>query len=350
MAPVIDIHAHYVSRDLIRESARNGARYGVALERDAEGRERLRFDGGALLRPFFDDLCDLERRVPHLDASGVTMQVVSTWTDLAGDALPPAEGARWARLQNETLAAGAKRVGGRFAAMGTLPLQSVAHSLEELDYAVKHLGIGSVEIGTHINGRELDHEHFRPVWKRIAELGVFVLLHPPFAPVGLDRVGDYFLNNLISYPVDTTIAASRLIFSGVMRDFPDLKICLAHGGGFLPYQIGRLDRGYAAHPACSRVLDRAPSEFLQSFYFDTLTQDTRALAFLVEMVGPERLLYGSDQPFEMLDPMGPARIDALDGLGAGDRAAILATNASRALGLAVPRQASLPTPAAAYAS
>ena len=173
--------------------------------------------------------------------------------------------------------------------------------------------------------------HSECTGKRLAELDVFVLLHPPFKPVGLDRTGNYFLNNLISYPVDTTIAAARLIFSGIMTDLPGLKICLAHGGGFLPYQIGRLDRGFAAHPAC-KAATRPPLELIRSFYFDTLTHNTAALDYLCATVGADRLIYGSDYPFEMLDESGPARVRAMKGMSDSDLTAILGSTSRGLLG------------------
>lgn len=322
---VVDMHAHYVAPALIGEAERNGTHYGVTITRDAEGRTRLAFADGTTLRPFFHELCDLDVRLPGLDAAGIGLQVVSTWTDMAGDQLPPPQGARWARLQNETLAADAAKAGGRFAAMGTLPMQDVPMALAELDHMARNLGIRSVEIGTNINGRDLDHPDFRPLWKRLCDLDMLVLLHPPFKPVGEGRNGDYFLNNLISFPVDTTIAAARLMFSGILDDLPGLKICLAHAGGFLPYQIGRLDRGFSAHPACSRTLSTAPSSLLDRFFYDTLTHDDAALAFLVTRVGPHRVVYGSDYPFEMLDPTGPDRVRRL-GLSVPEENAILGGN------------------------
>ncbi len=327
---IVDIHAHYVSPDLISEARANGAAYGVSIDMAENGRPQLTFPhNGAVLRPFLSELCDLEGRLSYLDGMGVDMQVVSAWTDMSGDDLEPEQGAKWARLQNDTLAADTKASGGRFEAMGTLPMQTVAGALGELDYIVRHLGMRSIEMGTNINGRDLDHQEFRPLWRRLAELDVLVLLHPPFKPVGLDRAGDYFLNNLISYPVDTTIAAARLIFSGIMSDLPDLKICLAHGGGFLPYQIGRLDRGFAAHPAC-KAITKPPLDFLRSFYFDTLTHNTAALDYLCATVGIDRLVYGSDYPFEMLDESGPSRVRAMKGMSGAGLDAILGSN-SRAL-------------------
>lgn len=331
----IDIHAHYVSPHLIDEARRDGARYGVRIESGTGGPEVLVFrHSGERLRPFFRELCDLPIRVDYLDSHRIEVQVVSTWTDMTGDDLPPAQALAWARLQNETLAADARDSGGRFEAMGVLPMQDVAAARRELEHMVKHLGLRSIEMCTSVNGRELDHEDFRPLWKQIAELDVLVLLHPPFKPAAIERTGDYFLNNILSYPMDTTIAAARLIFSGILRDLPGLKCCLAHGGGFLPYQIGRLERGFTAHPACRKSLFEPPMNFLRAFYYDTLTHNDDTLAFLHRMVGSERLLYGSDYPFEMLDEAGPSRIRnlALPGEGAilGDNARELVLPAAQA--------------------
>ena len=332
---IVDIHAHYVSPHLIDEAKRNGAAYGTSIEVAEDNRQCVVFKhSGERLRPFFKELCDLPVRESYLNAHQIDIQIISAWTDMAGDDLPARQGAAWARLQNETMAADARAAAGRFEAMGTLPMQDVGAAIAELEYLVKHLGVRSVEIGTNINGRDLDHEDFRPLWKRIADHNVLVLLHPPFKPVGLDRTGDYFLNNLLSFPIDTTIAASRLIFSGILRDLPGLKCCLAHGGGFLPYQIGRLDRGFAAHPACSKAITEPPLNFLRSFYYDTLTHNTEALDYLHKMVGSERLLYGSDYPFEMLDESGPDRVREINRLSRQEQNDILGNNACTLLALA----------------
>ena len=309
---IIDIHAHYVSPQLIEEARRNGSTYGVSVTSATNGQDSLIFeDLGEKLRPFFTELRSLDVREAWLEERGIDRQMVSTWTDMCGDHLIGMQARHWVRLQNETIVDDCRKSNGRFEAMGTLPLQDVAASLEELDYLVKNLGVRSLELGTNINGMDLDHEDLRPVWKRIADYDLLVLLHPPFKPVGLDRTGDYFLNNLLSYPIDTTIAAARILFSGLLQELPSLKLCLAHAGGFLPYQIGRLDRGYQAHPACQRGISKPPSAFLESFLYDTLTHSTEALEYLSATVGSARLLYGSDYPFEMLDDEGPGRVQLL---------------------------------------
>jgi aminocarboxymuconate-semialdehyde decarboxylase len=333
MPKVIDIHSHYVSPDLIGEAERNGASYGVSVEQGSTGAKQLQFCAGARLRPFFPELCDLELRIPGLEASGVERQVLSTWTDMAGDVLEGREAAGWARLQNETLADAANRYPARFIAMGTLPLQDVAAACAELDHLVRRLGVRSIELSTNINGRDLDGPEFRPLWKRIRDYDVFVLLHPGFVTIAPDRLGSYFLNNLIGFPTDTTIAAARLVFSGLMEEIPGLKLCLAHAGGFLPYQIGRMDRGFSAHPACRASVSTAPSATLGKFFFDTITHGDGALKFLFDTVDADRILYGSDYPFEMLDPAGPSRIENLHGLTARQKSAALFETAETVLGL-----------------
>lgn len=328
---IIDVHAHFVSPDLVAEVERNGAAYRVRAGHNNEGAPVLIIENTAPLRPIFPELSSLTARLPFFDRFKIDRQVISTWTDLAGDELPRKEAARWSRLQNDTLATAARSMPDRFVAMGTLPMQFPDLAIAELDYLARSLGIRALEIGTNILGRDLDHEDYRPLWRKLADLDVFVLLHPPRSPVGLDRAGDYFLNNLLCYPIDTTMAAARLIFSGLLLEFPTLKICLAHGGGFLPYQIGRLDRGFAAHPACKKTLARPPSEFLRHFYFDTLTHHTGALDYLIGLVGADKVVYGSDYPFEMLDDTGPDRVREILHLAIADQERILSGNAARLL-------------------
>ena len=163
----------------------------------------------------------------------------------------------------------------RFEAMGTLPMQYPDLAIAELDYIVRISGCARSRLAP-ISTAATSTRSFRGLWKRLVDLNVFVLLHPPRVPVGMDRVGDYFLNNLIAYPTDTTIAAARLLFSGILRDYPALKCCLAHGGGFCLIRLDRFDRGFAAHPACKSRISQRPSDFLRSFYYDTLTHHTQA--------------------------------------------------------------------------
>lgn len=339
---IVDMHAHYVSPALIAAAEAHGERYGVSIATLDTGLKQLTFTpSGERLRPFLPELISLELRKPWLAKHNIDVQVVSTWTDMNGDDLPIEQSTAWVRLQNETLAADVRTSGGRYFAMGTLSLGSVDLAVAELDYISRHLGLRAIELGTNFNGIDLDDAQFRPVWRKIADLGMLVLLHPPFKPVGLERAHDYFLNNLISYPVDTTIAAARLIFSGILDEFPGLNVCLAHAGGFLPYQIGRMNCGFGSHPACSRAITKAPDQYLRSFFYDTLTHDDAALDYLSRRVGNDRLFYGSDYPFEMLDASGPARVKSMSGTAAADIAAILSGNICDVMDIATSETARL---------
>lgn len=326
---VIDIHCHHTSPELIAEARRNGPRYGVKVEQSGAA-ERLLFDAGVVTRPFFPEMTDLDVRLKDMDQSGVDVQVFSTWMDLVGYWLEPMQGRAWARLQNDTLAEAAKRNAERFRPMATLPLQDVAASLEELDYCVSRLGMKAVEIGTSINGRNLDEEAFRPFWEKVHEYDVFVFLHPPMRSMAFERLDRYYLHNLLGNPTETTVAASRLILGGVMDTFPRLKCCLAHAGGFLPYQIGRLDRGHAAIPE-AKTIPSPPSAYLRRFYYDTLAFDDRVLGYLVQMVGADRVVFGTDYPFGMTDPEIMGRLQRI-GLTEREREEILGGTALKALG------------------
>jgi aminocarboxymuconate-semialdehyde decarboxylase len=340
--PIIDIHAHHVPPTLIAEARRNGDSYRVRIENDDAGNERLAFTDGPTLRPFFEALCDLEGRLPRMDDNGIDVQVVSTWTDIAGYHLPKREGARWARLQNDTMADAARHLPDRFQAMGTLPMQDVPQALQEMRYAVFQLGFRSFEVCTNVNGRDLDDDEYRPFWALAAEMDVLVFLHPPVQQVGVERLGQYFLNNLLGNPMETTIAATRLIFSGLLQEFPRLKCLLAHGGGFLPFQIGRLDHGYTAVPANRVHLRQPPSRFLPSFFYDTILFNDQALAYLLNVVPVERVVLGSDYPFEMCDDDLPARLKRIN-LDRDGLAAVLGRTAEQLLGSAPGRDENVAT-------
>jgi aminocarboxymuconate-semialdehyde decarboxylase len=246
--------------------------------------------------------------------------------------------AAFARIQNEQLAKLVKAHPGRFQAIATVPMQAPRQAADELRHAMSALGLRGVQIGSNIAGKNLDDPELEPVWATAAELGAFILIHP-INVAGVDRLKSYYLNNLIGNPLDTTIAAACLVFSGVLERYPALKICLAHGGGFVPYQAGRFLHGWHVRAEPKVKLPKPPTDSLQRFYFDTIVHSKDVLEFLVRNAGADRVLLGSDYPFDMGMPDGVLQVRSLS-IPATDRTSILGGLAQTMLGAGADRPAS----------
>ncbi len=321
----IDIHAHCVPAPLLDALAAEGADVGIELDED----RRAVIAGGKPTMPIRDDLVDYTTRLAAMDAAGIEIQVLSSWIDLTAYALDEERGRRWSRRVNEALAGEAAREPDRLLAMATTPLQAPDLAAAELRYAVGELGMVGVEIATTVAGTDLVSAELDPFWAAAAELEAPVLLHPmdPLPGVDLRR---HFLDNMVGRPAETTIAVGRLVMAGVFDRHPDLKMCVVHGGGFLPYQIGRLQRGWEAKPAVAATdLATAPLETLGRLYFDTILHHPGALRYLIDTVGADRIMVGTDYPFEAGDPDPIATVDAVPGLTGDERQLIVEGTARR---------------------
>lgn len=327
---IIDVHAHYMPIQWMEELQRHGEKYGCSMAQDANGRWLLRI-GNRKPSAVLASLSDLPRRYEAMAKRGLDQQVLSPSLGTLGYHLEAHHGQALARLFNETVVETASGSGGRLIPVATVPMQAPQAAVEELEHAAK-LGIRMVEVCTNVNGVNLDDQAFRPFFTRAAELGLLVQIHPNQENcAALDRLDRYYLSNLIGNPIDTTIAAASLIFGGVMESLPELKICLVHGGGALPYLLGRLSHGYANIEA-AHTISMPPAHYFRCFYFDTVVHDPIALGFLRELVGSERLLLGSDYPYDNTgepDPLG-----FLKAAGLGDNKNILGRNAAKLLGIA----------------
>ena len=239
-----------------------------------------------------------------------------------------------ARFHNDQLSELVKKYPDRFAAMATLPLQVPDEALKELTRATKTLGLRGVEIGSHVGKRELGDEVFWPIYKALEELNMPILIHPHHV-AGLDRLLDFYLNNLIGNPLDTTIAAAKLIFSGVLEKYPGLKIILAHAGGQFPYIIGRWEHGYRVRPECKEKVHQSPMTFFKNFYFDTITHNPDVLRYLVSLAGSDHVLLGTDYPYDMGDENPVLTVSQLTRIKAADRRKIMRENAIALYGLKI---------------
>jgi aminocarboxymuconate-semialdehyde decarboxylase len=324
---IIDIHAHYVAPELISMVEREGARHHVAVTFTRDGKRQFHvaeWESPAL--PYA--ITTLEHRFDQSQEKQVTKQMLLPQIDLSGYHLSANDGLWFSSIQNETLAETVRRYPERFAALATVPLQTPSSAAREVIRAVRDLKMRGVEVGTHVNGVSLDQPIFDVFWAAVQELDIPVFLHPLAAP-GQERLQRYSLTKLIGYPAETSIAAAQLIFGGVLDRFPRLVICLAHAGGSLPYQIGRLDRGYQAHPELQTVdIKGNPSLYLRRFYFDSITHSQVALEYLCRLVGPERIMLGTDYPFEIGDPAAVERVRSMEGINPEEQDMILGGNAA----------------------
>lgn len=327
----IDLHAHAIVTDALAEMAASHPDHGPSLY-ESEGRRYLSYPGREPLGPLPGAIFDPDTRLGDMDARRVDMQVIAIPPPNFHYHVPPAVGVDFARIQNNALERLSAGNPDRFHMFGTLPLQDVGASLGEIDRIDGFPRLRGVQIGTNIDGVELDDPALEQVWAKLESADLPVWLHPDQRSIaGADRLGDYYLQNLIGNPLESTIAMARLIFGGIPERHPGLRFGFVHGGGFAPYQIGRWEHGWEVRDE-PRVNDavNGPRHYFARFYFDSLTHDEISLAMLGRRVGWDHVVMGSDYPFDMAsaDPVGG--VEAVD-MSDEDRHAVLSENAGRFL-------------------
>src|SRR5437868_433658 len=301
----IDIHCHYHNTDAAAKVAHldpgqfdNLFKFSNPATREVNRKQGV--DRAA-------KLSSIEVRLKDMDRMGIDIQAIAPaphqtyyWTD-------PGLGAELARGVNERLAEIVSKWPERFVALGTVPLQDPGLAVAELEHCVKKLGLRGVEINPSVRGMDLSDAKLAldKFFARVVDLGVIIFMHPVGFTHG-ERLSDHYFNNVIGNPLETTVAASHLIFDGVMERHPKLKIVLPHGGGYLAHYWARMDHAYRARPDCRVSIKRKPSSYLEKFYFDTITFDPGMLRQLVERFGADHVLLGTDYPFDMgvEDPVG----------------------------------------------
>jgi aminocarboxymuconate-semialdehyde decarboxylase len=322
---IVDVHVHYVSPGAFDTVRRRPDTYGVRLL-PGDG-VRLQVGDEPPTRPLLPALYTLDLHTKFFAEQAIDTAVFGPLMDVAGYSLPPAQGAAWSRLQNEALAAALREAPGAHRGLATVPLQDPATAAAELRVAVREFGLRGAMVDPNALGRPLGDAAFDPFWKAAADLAAPVVLHP-FLLEAVERFGRHYLHNLVGYPFETTLAAASLILGGTLDRFPGLSVVLVHGGGFLPYHIGRFDRAHETRPE-ARVDDAGlPSRYLRRFLYDTLVQRPEALRYLVQLVGHDRVMLGSDHPFWMGDP-DPLRVVREAGLDPATEAAIFGENAAQ---------------------
>jgi aminocarboxymuconate-semialdehyde decarboxylase len=327
----VDVHCHWFPEGLIRLLERDGPRHGIEVRPLTSGDRGLQFIRWfhPPLRPFVN----VEDRLAYMDRAGVHTHILT----LSGQVTPiwveAGFGLAMAEVVNDEYAALQTKHPDRFVGVAAVPLQDPRRALDEVDRAVRKLGLRGVNLLANIQGRYLDAPEFVPFLERVQELEVPVLVHPT-DPGGAIAADEYALFAHVGYPVDTTMAIARLIFSGTFERFPRIPWIFFHGGGTAPYLRGRWDQGFRRGFPEAPGLSRRPSEYLASLYFDTLLYQSEGLRLLANVVGADHILMGTDYPYALMadeDPMATVR--SIPGLKAAERMKILGGNAARAFGL-----------------
>ena len=280
---------------------------------------------------------DVPTRLADMDRMGIDIQAITPSPAQTFYSVPPDLGIATAKVINDNIAEICGKHPDRFVGLGTVPFQAPEAACEELTRLSKSLGLRGIEIATNVAGEDLSEQRFRPIFARAEELGLTLFMHPTGFP-DARRFRDHYFTNIIGNPLDTTVAVHHLIFGGVLHDYPNLKLVLSHGGGFLPAYSGRIDHAAAARPDTCECIHHDPTTYLKRLYFDTIVYTHPQLQYLVEQYGADHVLMGTDYPADMgeVDPLG--FIESAPGLDDVERRAILGHNAARLLNIEIPHK------------
>jgi aminocarboxymuconate-semialdehyde decarboxylase len=334
----VDIHGHFLPPACLREIRRHDQFYGISIITTPQEEEYISvksIPGGPRTEqriPLL--LCQYEAGeiLKDMDAKGLELRALSPmqflffyWVE-AGDAL------ELIRLVNDA-SSDFTRNHDRLIPMGILPMQNIDLAISEMERIVEKLGMRAVEIGTHFGDIELDDPRLSPFYEKAQEMNILLFVHP-YDVLGMDRMGDYFLRNLAGNPFETALVISRIIFGGVIARHPKLKLLFSHGGGAISSILGRLDHGYAQRKECRRNIQKPPSEYMKSLYFDTVTFNKDALELIVKIAGPQNIVLGTDYPFDMMESDPISFIEGTGFLSEKETSKIRGENALRLLNFA----------------
>ena len=300
----IDGHRHMANLEAIKaakklDPVKSMNIYPTGLnKKSGEVNQEKGVDWDRKMNDFDENLSDLGAAGMDLGLLQPTQTMFFYWAERGA-------AAELTRMVNEYTAQGVKAHPDHFLGLATLPLQYVDLAVEELDHGVKNLGLSGVAMGSNVNGHGFDEEQFGPFFQKVEELNVPIVIHPN-DPSGIERIPNYYLANFLAYPMESTITAAQLVFGGVLDRYPNLKICLSHAGGVLPFLLGRIEHGQSERPEAREHCKHPFSHYLKNFYVDTITFRPDTLRFVLEIMPEGHVFMGTDYPYDMMDtdPVG----------------------------------------------
>ena len=328
----IDLHTHMLPERWPDLRERYGCGGWVSLDHCAHCRAKMMIDG-EVFREIESNCWDASRRIADCDVAGVDIQVLSTVPVMFSYGAKAIHAHDLSQLLNDHFAGVVRATPDRFVALGTVPMQDSTLAVRELERCIKSLGFPGVQIGTNVDGRDLDDAAFAPFFAAAESLGAAVFVHP-WDVLGRKEIPRFWMPWLVGMPAETTRAICALALGGVLDRHPKLRICFAHGGGSFPYTLGRIEHGFQARSdLCATHSKTPPRDHLKRLFFDSIVHDDEALRYLVRTVGAQRIAMGSDYPFPLGENPPGRLLRAADWLSEAQRARMLAETAMEFLGM-----------------
>jgi aminocarboxymuconate-semialdehyde decarboxylase len=323
-----DVHAHVIVPEITREAGA-GEPWRPRVVRDDGGGQVVEM-GDKQIRAAIAEFVDIDGILAAQDEAGVDRVLLCPWVPLLYYDAEPDDGLARARIQNDALAGLVRNHPDRVSTLGALPLQDPEVAARELQALMEGGVLQGVEVAASVRGVFLGDDRFEPFWEAAEATGALVFIHPTTRGFDSPAFQDYYLWNTVANPLETATTAAHMVVAGVMERHPELRVLLAHGGGALLAVRGRMRHAHGFQPQAKARLRDSPEDSIKRFHFDTLTHDDALLRALIDYAGPERVLLGSDYPFDMGDARHVDTVRAL-GLAPDTEAAILAGNAERLL-------------------
>jgi aminocarboxymuconate-semialdehyde decarboxylase len=307
----IDIHTHILPPDWPDLQERYGYGGWVQLERQGTGCAHMTLDG-SFFRSVDPNCFDAGIRLRDCADHGVQVQVLSTVPIMFSYWAKPQDTLDLAKLLNDHIAGVCAEHPRRFVGLGTVPMQDPDLAAREIERCVHGLGLAGIEIGSHVNGMNLDHPKVVPILEAAASIGAAVFVHP-WEMLGRERMSKYWLPWLVGMPAETSLSICSMIFGGVLEKLPELRIAFAHGGGAFPATLGRIEHGFNVRPdLCAVDNEHNPRDYLGRFYVDSLVHDPDMLRYMIKLMGAESIALGSDYPFPLGEQVPGALIESMD--------------------------------------